>query len=92
MPFFHAYGLTTNFFALVMGQKIVVIKRYQEELFLRAIQDHKIASLYLAPPLVVFLAKSPLVEKYDLSCVKDILSGAAPLSKETEEELRRRLL
>ncbi|RZC38063.1 AMP-binding domain containing protein [Asbolus verrucosus] len=41
--------------------------------------------------LVVFPDKSPLVEKYDLSCVKELISGAAPLSKDTEETVKRRL-
>ncbi|RZC42565.1 luciferin 4-monooxygenase, partial [Asbolus verrucosus] len=91
LPFFHGYGLTTNFFALALGQKIVVIKKFEEKLFLKSIQDHKIAALWFAPPLVVLLAKSPLVEKYDLSCVKELTSGAAPLSKDTEETVKKRL-
>ena len=40
------------------------------------------------PPLVVFLAKSPLVKEYDLSSVKSVSSGAAPLSKDAEEEFK----
>ncbi|KAJ3659978.1 hypothetical protein Zmor_011638 [Zophobas morio] len=91
LPFFHGYGLTTNFFALAMGQKIIVIKRFQEELFLRTVQNFRISNLWLAPPLIVLLAKSPLVAKYDLSCVKEVTSGAAPLSKDTEETVKRRL-
>jgi 4-coumarate--CoA ligase len=91
LPFFHGYGLVTNFFALVLNQKIVVIKRFREELFLKAIQDHKIENLWLAPPLVVLLAKSPLVEKYNLSSIKEVVSGAAPLSRETEEAVKKRL-
>ena len=74
-----------------MGQKIVVLKRFQEELFLKIIQDFRLSNLWLAPPLVILLAKSPLVAKYDLSSVKEILSGAAPLSKDTEEGVKRRL-
>ena len=42
--------------------------------------------LALVPPLVIFLVKSPLVAKYDLSSVIATTSGAAPLSKETEEQ------
>ena len=39
---------------------------------------------------MVFLAKSPLLKKYDLSSVKRIGSGAAPLSAEIQEETERR--
>ncbi|EFA06717.1 Luciferin 4-monooxygenase-like Protein [Tribolium castaneum] len=91
LPFFHGFGLVTNFFALVQGEKIVVIKRFEEKLFLKAVQDYKIPSLWLAPPLVVLLAKSPLVDQYDLSCIREVTSGAAPLSKETEELVMKRL-
>ena len=42
--------------------------------------------LPLSPPLVLFLAKSPLVKDYDLSSVKNITCGAAPLASETEAQ------
>ncbi|KAJ3659979.1 hypothetical protein Zmor_011639 [Zophobas morio] len=91
LPFFHGFGLITNFVALILKQKIIVIGKFQEELFLKTIQDHQIESLWVVPPIVVFLAKSPLVENYDLSSIKDIVCGAAPLSKDIEESLKQRL-
>ena len=42
------------------------------------------------PPLVIFLAKTPLVAKYDVSSVKAAGSGAAALSKETEKAFQER--
>ena len=42
--------------------------------------------LFLVPPLVIFLAKTPMVKKFDLSSVIATVSAAAPLSKETEQE------
>lgn len=45
----------------------------------------------MVPPLVIFLAKSPLVDNYDLSTLKHIFCGAAPLKKETEEAVVKRL-
>ena len=38
------------------------------------------------PPVVLFVAKSPLVAKYDLSSVLATIIAAAPLSKEIEDE------
>lgn len=90
LPFFHGFGFLTNLTAIIRGLKIAVIKRFEEKLFLKSIQDFKITTLNLAPPLVVLLTKSPLVENYDLSSVKDLISGAAPLSKATEETLFKR--
>lgn len=50
--------------------------------FCSIIQDHKITYTYVAPPVVLHLAKSPIVEQYDLSSLRMITSGAAPLAKE----------
>lgn len=45
----------------------------------------------MVPPLMVFLAKHPLVDNYDISSVRELLCGAAPLSKETEDAVYKRL-
>ena len=50
----------------------------------------QVTHLPLVPPLVIFLSKTPLVKKYNLSSVKRAMSGAASLSKETEEAFRQR--
>lgn len=50
--------------------------------FCSIIQNHKITYTYVAPPVVLHLAKSQLVSEYDLSSLRMITSGAAPLTKE----------
>lgn len=45
----------------------------------------------LVPPLMVFLSKHPVVDKYDLSSLKEIWCGAAPLSKETQLAVKKRI-
>ena len=45
--------------------------------------------LYLVPPIILALAKHPLVDQFDLSSLEFILSGAAPLGAELEARLRR---
>lgn len=90
MPFFHGYGLNLGLHCIINGVAVVILKGFDEDVFLETIQNFKIASLALAPPLAVFLAKSPKVEKYDLSCVKEAYCGAAPLSEETENALKKR--
>jgi len=47
--------------------------------------------MFLVPALVVFLAKAKIVDKYDLSSLRAIKCGAAPLSEETETLVRERL-
>lgn len=80
LPFFHIYGLTALMNApLRRGATVVVLPRFDLETFLAAIQNHRITGLYVAPPIVLALAKHPLVARYDLSSLKYILCSAAPL-------------
>lgn len=51
----------------------------------------QVRQLQLVPPVLVLLAKSPIVDQYDLSCVEEIVVGAAPVSAELEREVTSRL-
>ncbi|MFC9058853.1 4-coumarate--CoA ligase family protein [Streptomyces sp. NPDC057074] len=92
LPFFHIYGLTALMNApLRLGATVVVLPRFDLEQFLAAIQNHRITSLYVAPPIVLALAKHPLVAEYDLSSLKYIVSAAAPLDARLAAACSRRL-
>ncbi|MFF3613660.1 4-coumarate--CoA ligase family protein [Streptomyces sp. NPDC002580] len=80
LPFFHIYGLTALMNApLRQGATVVVLPRFELDTFLAAIQEHRITGLYVAPPIVLALAKHPAVAEYDLSSLKYIICSAAPL-------------
>ncbi|WP_037670002.1 4-coumarate--CoA ligase family protein [Streptomyces griseus] len=80
LPFFHIYGLTALMKApLRAGATVVVLPRFDLDTFLATIQNHRITNLYVAPPIVLALAKHPAVAQYDLSSLKYIVSAAAPL-------------
>jgi acyl-CoA synthetase (AMP-forming)/AMP-acid ligase II len=82
LPFFHIYGLTVLMNqGLQWGGTVVTLPRFDLEEFLRVIQDHKITRAFVAPPIVLALAKHPLVDQFDLSSLRSILSGAAPLDE-----------
>lgn len=49
------------------------LPKYEEEPFLRTIEKYKIQIISIVPPIMVMLAKSPLVDKYDLSSIKGTL-------------------
>ncbi|KAG5308557.1 LUCI monooxygenase, partial [Pseudoatta argentina] len=91
LPFFHAYSFVFMVLTMLKGNCSIVFSRFEEELFLRYIEKYKIEYMPMVPSLMVFLAKHPLVDKYDLSCVKTIWSGAAPLSKEIQHAVAKRL-
>ncbi|MEU5294988.1 4-coumarate--CoA ligase family protein [Streptomyces umbrinus] len=92
LPFFHIYGLTALMNApLRQGATVVVLPRFDLETFLAAIEKHRITGLYVAPPIVLALAKHPAVEGYDLLSLEYIISAAAPLDAELAEACSRRL-
>ena len=92
LPYFHLYGLQILInFNLRLGATTVSLPRFDLEQFLQVMQDHAITRAYLVPPIVLALAKHPLVDKYDLSKLKTIVSGAAPLSEELANEATDRL-
>ncbi|MCF8527748.1 MAG: AMP-binding protein [Candidatus Nanopelagicales bacterium] len=87
LPFFHIYGMQVlmNFF-LSRGATIVTVPRFDLEQCLSIIQEHRITRLFAVPPIVLALAKHPLVDKYDISSLKQVFSGAAPLGADLAQE------
>jgi acyl-CoA synthetase (AMP-forming)/AMP-acid ligase II len=92
LPFFHIYGLVVIMNAvLYRGATVVTMPRFDLEPFLQIMQGHAITRAYVVPPIVLALAKHPMVEKYDLSSLNVILSGAAPLDAGLAEACAARL-
>jgi acyl-CoA synthetase (AMP-forming)/AMP-acid ligase II len=83
LPLFHIYGLSVVMNAVLRnGATLVTMPRFDLEGFLALVQEHRATKAHLVPPIVLALAKSPLVERYDLSSLQLVNSGAAPLSAE----------
>nr|POE82670.1 putative 4-coumarate--coa ligase 1 [Quercus suber] len=92
LPFFHIYGLTVLLHQTVYkGLKCVVMAKFDIEKWCGTVQEHKIEFAYVAPPIILLLSKHPVVEKYDLSSMKMLSSGAAPLSKELVDAMYKRI-
>jgi len=92
MPFYHIYGMTVVMnLALHKRATVVTMLRFELEPFLRVLQDHRVERAYVAPPIVVALAKHPLVDQFDLSSVALVFSGAAPLDENLAQACARRL-
>ena len=92
LPFFHIYGMQVlmNEF-LSRGSTIVTVPRFDLEQTLSIIQERKITRFFVVPPIVLALAKHPIIDQYDLSSLKQVFSGAAPLGAELEEEAAARI-
>lgn len=83
LPFFHIYGLTCMVhLALYSGYELVVMSKFDLEKLCSIIEQRKITFLYAVPPVILQLSKTALISKYNLSSIRMVLSGAAPLTKE----------
>lgn len=92
LPLFHVFGSLVLIVTMtIMSGKMVLLPKFEEKTFLQSIETYRCTLAYLVPPLLVFLAKHPLVDRYDLSSLKVIMCGAAPISKELEQSVKNRL-
>ncbi|KAK2608528.1 hypothetical protein QQS21_002874 [Conoideocrella luteorostrata] len=91
LPLYHAYGqLYTILMAAKLGNPVYVMAEFVYERFLQTISRYQITNLQVAPPVLVMLSKRPETAKYDLSSVKEIRCGGAPLSSELQDAIQTR--
>jgi 4-coumarate--CoA ligase len=80
LPFFHIYGMECLMnVVLANGAVSVTLPRFDLPAVLKLVETHRMRHLYIVPPVVLALAKHPLVDQHDLSSLDLIISGAAPL-------------
>jgi acyl-CoA synthetase (AMP-forming)/AMP-acid ligase II len=92
LPFFHIYGMVVVMkLGLCNGATIVTMPRFDFEEFLAITQKYRLTNLPIVPPIVLAMVKSPLVDKYDLSSVRLVFSGAAPLGEAQARQLTERI-
>lgn len=92
LPFFHIYGMQVLMNGLLAnGVTIVTMPRFDLEQALSIVQEHKVSWFFAVPPIVLALAKHPMVDEYNTDSLTVVFSGAAPLSAELGEEAEARL-
>jgi acyl-CoA synthetase (AMP-forming)/AMP-acid ligase II len=92
LPFFHIYGMVVIMaLGLARGATTVSMPRFDFAEFLGLAQKYRATILPLVPPVVLGMAKSPAVSQFDLSSVRLVFSGAAPLGEDIARELARKL-
>jgi len=92
LPFFHIYGI----FAFLLcgmqaGATIVTMPRFDLEHYLQLLQEYRAPAAYVVPPIILALANHPVVDRYDLSHLRMVMTAAAPVSPELCEAVERRL-
>ncbi|KAL3462613.1 hypothetical protein BJX64DRAFT_299383 [Aspergillus heterothallicus] len=91
LPLYHAYG---QLYACIMAPKlsipVYIMRKFVYEEFLATIQRFRITHLQVAPPILIMLDKRPETARYDLRSVRNILCGAAPLSRDLQNAIQTR--
>jgi acyl-CoA synthetase (AMP-forming)/AMP-acid ligase II len=92
LPLCHIAGLQVVLgSALSAGATVVTLPKFELKAFLGAIERYRVTRIVVAPPIVLALAKHPLVDRYDLSSLRALASGAAPLGGDLARTAARRV-
>ncbi|KAK7502856.1 hypothetical protein BaRGS_00005805 [Batillaria attramentaria] len=92
LPFFHGYGqVIILLIGLTYGVRNVVMSKFEMVPFLNFCQRYKATVLHLVPPVVLGMANFPRLADYNLSSLRMVICGAAPLGKEVEAQFTQKL-
>ncbi len=92
LPFFHIYGMTVIMnLGLHFANPVVSMPRFDLEQFLGLITKHRVTNAYVVPPIALALARQPIVAEHDLTSLRFVMSGAAPLGSELTEQVEARI-
>lgn len=98
LPLYHAFGQSWVFF---LGPRLGIptyvmraFPRFRLAALLEAVQRFRVTTLQVPPPVLAMLCKREEGiggEDYDLSSLREVICGAAPLGRELQNEAQRRL-
>ncbi|KDP36410.1 hypothetical protein JCGZ_08679 [Jatropha curcas] len=92
LPLFHIYSLNSVLLCgLRVGAAILIMQKFEINSLMELVTKYKVTIAPFVPPIVLAIAKSPVVDKYDLSSIRTVMSGAAPMGKELEDAVRAKL-
>ncbi|KAL3454561.1 hypothetical protein BJX65DRAFT_315727 [Aspergillus insuetus] len=80
LPTYHIYGLICLVHLPVwLGTTTIFMEKFDLQTFCGLIREHAITHVYVAPPVVLHLAKNRTINQSDLASLRMITSGGAPL-------------
>ncbi len=87
LPLFHGFGMSVTMNApIYSGGEIVLVPRFNARQVLKAIQKHRPTFFIGVPTMFVAFSNLPDVARYDLSSLKGIFVGAAPLTRAIKDD------
>lgn len=92
LPLFHILAINSIMLCgLRAGSAILIVNKFEISGFLGLIEKYKVTFGPFVPPILLAIAKSVEAERYDLSSVRIVMSGAAPLGKELQDAVSKKL-
>lgn len=90
-PVYHSFGITVLLMiAPLIGASVLMIPKFDLKTYLELASTFRATAMHVAPPVALLIAKSPLVDKYDLSTIKRAICGGAPLGPDTIQQVYKR--
>ncbi|XP_069685512.1 uncharacterized protein [Periplaneta americana] len=82
MPYYHIYGMCVLMLSnMCHGAKLVTIPKFEPKTFVKLLEKYDVNSIYLVPPILLFIASQPALKAEHLRSLRCVVSGAAPLGK-----------
>ena len=91
LPQNHIYSLVVNRCAgMYLGDQLIVLQKFKLDSYLSAISRFQIETLFVVPPIIVTMtANKTVCDQYNLSSVRRVMCGRAPLGEETTNTFAR---
>ncbi|KAI7848136.1 hypothetical protein BDC45DRAFT_524106 [Circinella umbellata] len=81
IPLFHFSGIHRVFnMGIPQGNTHILMEKYTVSQMCEAIQRFKVTDFPTAPPIIIHLVNNPIVDKYDLSSLRALTVGSAPIA------------
>lgn len=91
LPLFHITGLVHQLhLPILLNAEVIMLPTFTMPSMLETISTYQIKEILLVPPILIRLVRDPIVDQYDLSCIRRFSSGAAPLSEEILQLLEKK--
>ncbi|MGW6754102.1 class I adenylate-forming enzyme family protein [Streptomyces sp. NPDC055006] len=87
-PLFHSLGLVGQSVSILLGTTVVLAGRFAPDTFLESVATHGVTQLAGSPSMYYALLSSPVIETADLTSVRMLTSGAAPIDNVSLGRLR----
>ncbi|ULU14407.1 hypothetical protein L3Y34_016724 [Caenorhabditis briggsae] len=91
LPWYHAYGLNTMLETILLGMTGIVFKKFDTTVMLNRIKFYKVKLAWLVPPMLIVLAKDPMVPIFNTApYLKVIMSAGATAGSQLLVEVKKR--